>query len=74
MPSAPPAPLEPPIESTIESTATFTRAVSVVGNGGWDNRKYLRKIFHNIDHNSDGAISLLELYRALKEGIMPSNR
>ncbi len=34
----------------------------------WDEKKYFRTLFNDIDHNSDGQINFNELHEALKRG------
>jgi Ca2+-binding EF-hand superfamily protein len=34
----------------------------------WDERKYFKKLFDDIDHNHDGEINFQELHQALKKG------
>ena len=36
----------------------------------WDDRKYFREIFSDIDHNFDGKINFSELHEALIRGMM----
>lgn len=57
--------LQPTVATSAKPALNFERAIST--NGGWDNKKYLKKVFGNIDQNQDGHISISELFEALKD-------